>query len=392
MIIQRTSVLFLMVATLSTFVPIDLDARGFRGGGGGRVSKPSSRPANRPSARPSSRPRTTRPTSRPASGWNLDSGIFQSNPSTNRTPSLTDRSHPSGSKGASQRDAARNRAMANPSLKPMFDGNTTARRSEARDRMNKAVRTSPTNRSQISAARVQTRNTWGNSVRASVNPLRRTTFNNQWMSRRIDRFPQRWFYWHRPRADYWWWRWATWSSFATWIAYDWGDPFYYDYGYNPYYEDDVIFFNEEPVSSYEDYVASAQELASVPDPTDEETDWESLGTWALSTNRDHSDSQMMIQLVLSPEGLVSGTYYHAGTDNTQRIHGSVDHESQRISFIIGDKSTTILETGLANLTKDEAPLWVHFTDAGNTQTWLLARLESPEPAPENPETNSIEKD
>ena len=41
--------------------------------------------------------------------------------------------------------------------------------------------------------------------------------------------------------------------------------------------------------------------------------------------------------------------------------------------------------GLANLTKEEAPLWVHFTDKGNTQTWLLARLESPEDEGSEPE-------
>jgi hypothetical protein len=36
-----------------------------------------------------------------------------------------------------------------------------------------------------------------------------------------------------------------------------------------------------------------------------------------------------------------------------------------------------METGIANLTKDTAPVLVHFED-GQTQQWLLVRLEEPE--------------
>ncbi len=379
MIAKRSSIAVLFAATVFSYMPVDVDARGFRGGGG-HVSRPVSRPSvSRHATRPATRPRTrpsSRPANRPASGWNLDSSIFQENRATNRTPSLADRSSAARSNVATERDAARERAMANPELRPMFEGNDAARRAASRDRMNTAMRAVPANRSPIATARATSRATWGNGVRVSAHTLRRTTFNTTWINNRIQRFPQRWFYWHRPHPARWWWRWATWSAVTAWIVYDWDDEFYYDYGYNPSYENDVIYFNEEPVASYDDYVASAEELANADDPPeDAETEWESLGTWALSTNRDHSESKMMVQLVASADGLVSGTYYHAGNDNTQRIHGSIDKATQRISFTIGDKSTTILETGLANLTKNEAPLWVHFTDKRNTQTWLLARLE-----------------
>ena len=91
-------------------------------------------------------------------------------------------------------------------------------------------------RSQIATARAQSRATWGTTVRRSVDPIRRSTFNRAWVDRRINLFPQRWFYWHRSRPVYWWWRWSTWSAINAWIVYDnWSDPFYYDFGYNPYY-------------------------------------------------------------------------------------------------------------------------------------------------------------
>ena len=86
----------------------------------------------------------------------------------------------------------------------------------------------------------------------------------------------------------------------------------------------------------------------------------------------------MIQLVLGQDGLVSGTYYHTSTENSQPVHGSVDEASQRVSFVIGDTKTTILETGLADLTREEARVWVHVPNEGKTQTWLFVRLEEPE--------------
>jgi hypothetical protein len=41
-----------------------------------------------------------------------------------------------------------------------------------------------------------------------------------------------------------------------------------------------------------------------------------------------------------------------------------------------------METGIVNLTKDEAAALLHFTD-GQTQQWMLVRLEEPEEATES---------
>jgi len=40
------------------------------------------------------------------------------------------------------------------------------------------------------------------------------------------------------------------------------------------------------------------------------------------------------------------------------------------------KEWPIMETGIPNLTKDDAPALIHFAD-GQTQQWLLVRLEDP---------------
>ena len=55
----------------------------------------------------------------------------------------------------------------------------------------------------------------------------------------------------------------------------------------------------------------------------------------------------------------------------------MDQKTQRSAWGITGKQWPIMETGIANLTKDTAPALVHFED-GQTQRWLLVRLEEPE--------------
>jgi hypothetical protein len=43
---------------------------------------------------------------------------------------------------------------------------------------------------------------------------------------------------------------------------------------------------------------------------------------------------------------------------------------------VGDDKTNVVETGLYNLTKDEAPCLIHFGNE-RTEQWLLVRLQQP---------------
>jgi len=54
------------------------------------------------------------------------------------------------------------------------------------------------------------------------------------------------------------------------------------------------------------------------------------------------------------------------TEQTQRVEGMIDQKSQRAAWAIGDARTLILETGISNLTQNEAPVLLHFED-GQTQ-------------------------
>ena len=91
---------------------------------------------------------------------------------------------------------------------------------------------------------------------------------------------------------------------------------------------------------------------------------------------------MLIQLELAKDGRVGGTYYHTQTQNVSSVLGSLDTETQRVAFKIGETSDIVIEAGLQSLTQDDAPLWVHFDGGTRTQTWTLIRLEAPPEADE----------
>jgi hypothetical protein len=49
---------------------------------------------------------------------------------------------------------------------------------------------------------------------------------------------------------------------------------------------------------------------------------------------------------------------------------SEDKQTQRVAFTVGENTTNVVETGLYNLTKDEAPCLIHFgTSAPNGGCW-----------------------
>jgi hypothetical protein len=62
---------------------------------------------------------------------------------------------------------------------------------------------------------------------------------------------------------------------------------------------------------------------------------------------------------------------------SQTIQGRVDKDTQRVSMRIGDKENIVVETGLYNLTQNEAPMLVHF-GPDKVEDWLLVRLENSE--------------
>jgi hypothetical protein len=207
-------------------------------------------------------------------------------------------------------------------------------------------------------------------------------FNPQWWKDHPNAAKHYWDQHHRHPWNYWW-RWATWGAVAGWTAgaaSAYGDPIYFDYGQNVYYEGDDVYVGGQKTGTAEEYYQQASTLADkAPEATKaEEEEWLPLGVFALSKGN-VAESNMVLQLAINKEGVISGTYYNTNTDIGRPVKGMVDKTSQRAAWTFADGKNTdiIMETGLYNLTQDQTEALVHF-GKDKTQQWLMVRLKQPE--------------
>ena len=168
------------------------------------------------------------------------------------------------------------------------------------------------------------------------------------------------------------WSAAGWAAGAAWSACTWGTaaaycgyaetpPVYYDYGNNVTYQDNNVYVNGDNAGTAEQYYDQAASLASTGAAAEApaDGDWLPLGVFAL-TKSDQTKSDVSIQLAVNKQGVIRGNYTDTATNKNQVVQGSVDKQTQRVAFTVGDNTTNVVETGLYNLTKDEAPCLIHF--------------------------------
>jgi len=183
--------------------------------------------------------------------------------------------------------------------------------------------------------------------------------------------------WHNQDWQYWW-RPATWAIASAWFPWGWSSPVSYDFGDNVYYDDDIVYMNGERVATADEYFQQATRLASTAkDETADKTEWLPLGVFALSRG-DTGVSNTVLQLAVSKEGVISGTYYNSDTDIARPVKGTVDQKTQRAAWTFADGKDTniVMETGINNLTQDQTEALVHF-GKDMTQQWLMVRLQEP---------------
>ena len=155
----------------------------------------------------------------------------------------------------------------------------------------------------------------------------------------------------------------------------WDDaPSYYDYGGNVTYQDGNVYYGNQFEASAGDYYQQASELAAsdASAPSDD-TDWLPLGVFAVVEGEQKKPS-MTFQLAVDKTGTVRGNCIGDVSDTMSAVQGAVDKKTQRIAWTVGDAKTTVYETGLYNLTKDEAPGLIHFGN-DRTEQILLVRLK-----------------
>jgi hypothetical protein len=232
---------------------------------------------------------------------------------------------------------------------------------------------------------------WGNQVR--VHWRGRYHYSYQWFSPNWwVNHPHGmcgWHYYYRYQyypVSYWWTA-PAFPTFATWFTWTapsavWSQPVFYDYGAggNITYQNNNVYLNGQQLGTAREFAETAATLATVPPPESEEqaaeAEWLPLGTFALTTDKQDTEPNRILQLAVDKQGIISGTMYNTQSEESQAIQGSVDKETQRVAFRFGENENVVAETGLFNLTQNEAPVLMHFGPDWN-ETYLLVRLEAP---------------
>lgn len=171
------------------------------------------------------------------------------------------------------------------------------------------------------------------------------------------------------------WAVASWDSLATWLACSNAQAMYYDYGNNVVYQNDAVYVNGQSAGTSDQYYQQAQSLATTGTQTQvaDDAQWMSLGVFAMNHD-EQAKPTMLVELAVNKDGIIRGNYTNTVADHTLPVHGSVDKQTQRAAWTIGDSPTNVIETGVYNLTKDQAPALVHF-GKDRTEQWLLVRLK-----------------
>jgi tetratricopeptide (TPR) repeat protein len=166
---------------------------------------------------------------------------------------------------------------------------------------------------------------------------------------------------------------------------------YYDYGTDVVYRDDVVYVDDEEQASADEYYQQALALAQAIPEMDEEAaakiDWLPLGLFTYAGSGG-SATDSYLQLAVSKEGYIGGTYFNEATDISRPIQGTVDRTTQRAAwgYADGENTEIVMETTASNLTKDRASVLLHFGPSKN-QRGLLIRLNPPSEAEQDKKAN-----
>lgn len=104
-----------------------------------------------------------------------------------------------------------------------------------------------------------------------------------------------------------------------------------------------------------------------------DADFLPLGVFSLAPEN-QTEASVMLQLAVSKQGVLRGSYYDLVGDQEKTIQGAVDKKTQRVAWTVGPAGKVVFETTLASLTDKTGPLSVHFEN-GQIGRWTMARFE-----------------
>ena len=168
----------------------------------------------------------------------------------------------------------------------------------------------------------------------------------------------RWYpHWWKHHGPYYWWRPCGWAGLTGWFAWaSWPAPVNYDYGNYIYYRDDDVYIHGKRSYSAPQYYTVVRNIAvTEPQGVSENSEWLPLGVFAVQ-RPNASSPHAILQLAVSKEGAIAGSFYNVTTEKTRPAHGAVDKKTQRAAWVVGEGSEAkmVMEAGAYNLTQDRS--------------------------------------
>jgi hypothetical protein len=217
-----------------------------------------------------------------------------------------------------------------------------------------------------------------------------------WNNDRFSRWPlySPWRYSYYRDRPWFWWQWSDAPGLTSWLPFNWGQPYYWDYGPNGYiyYNNNQVYQNGQPYMAADQYYQQIYNLAhSAPTISSDDAakvEWKPLGAFAI-TQEGQPNGNRTMQLAVSKQGVLSGTYFNQQTNATHPLQGMVDQKTQRAAWAFADGANDqiVMETSIYNLTEPQSTMMTHF-GPGQASVSQLVRLEQPEgsqdmPSPSN---------
>lgn len=170
------------------------------------------------------------------------------------------------------------------------------------------------------------------------------------------------------------WLFVPWPRLSVWLGYPTASPIYYSYGTNVVYQNNAVYVDGQDVGTLAEYYQQAEEIASAgEEDSSADGQWMPLGVFALSDG-DQKNASLLLQLAVNKQGIIRGNYTNTSMNETKIVRGSVDRQTERAAWTLGDNKDVVFDTGIYNLTKDETTVLVHFGDK-RTEQWLMIRLD-----------------
>jgi hypothetical protein len=106
-------------------------------------------------------------------------------------------------------------------------------------------------------------------------------------------------------------------------------------------------------------------------------EWLGLGVYKLMPPN-QKEASALLQLGVNRDGALRGSYYDLLTDQTYTIRGTIDKQSQRVTWTIGPQDSVEFQATLGELTQPgDQPVNIRLLN-GEMRQWHLWRQDAPD--------------